>query len=460
MRVLLVSHAFLPYSRGGVEVCTANVAIGLRQRGHDVRIVHRVAEPDRPEYEVRHGEWESLPVTTVNNTFAHVDSFEMTYRNRVIDKAYSELIKQLEPDVVHFEHLTCLSTGLVEATGDLGIPSVLTLHDYWLVCQRGQMLRADLALCDAPEPATCACCMAPSILARAHDVDPMARASRHWLPVRLDRLRRRIARRYPRAATRGDAQTALSAIHERTRHAHQVMRLADLLLTPSAFHRSQFVRFGVEADRIRVQSNALRTEPFDGYRHQPADHIRFVFLGSVIPSKGVHVLVEAFNSLADTQATLGIHGWAPSYEGFPNYLRDLTAAAGPRITFFGGYDNARIATILAEADAVVIPSVWNESASMIAHEAFLARVPVIAARIGALAEFVEHNVNGLLFEPRDSDDLRRQMQRLLDDPELRASLARNPGPVKTVEQQAIELEDIYRQLATEVGAREAVGIAR
>lgn len=451
MRLLMVSHAFPPDSMGGVEVCTASLAHALQARGHDVHVLTRVAHPDEPEYEVRQEEWQGLPVITINNLFRQVNSFEMTYRNRAIEDRVATILDDLRPDVVHFEHLTCLSTGLVDIARRRRIPSVLTLHDYWLVCQRGQMLQSDLTLCSEPEEKKCARCLAPYIepylVQRREPGRPPARLSRGagFLERAVSRVWALVAR--PRARDR-----AVAEIRRRTGHVHAVMSQADLLLTPSHFHRSQFVRFGVAPERIKVQYNGMRVEFFadssSATRAGAADtdHVHFCFLGTVIPSKGVHVLLEAFAELHDERARLDVHGWAPAYEGFPNYASDLAAAADSRVRFHGRYDNQDVAAILASADVVVIPSIWNESASLIAHEAFLARKPVIASRLGALAEFVQHEVNGLLFEPRDAADLRAQMARLLAEPDLRQRLARSPGPVRTVVDQAVELEGIYTGL--------------
>ena len=48
-------------------------------------------------------------------------------------------IAAIAPDIVHAQHLTCLSSGLPRAVHGLGIPFVLTLNDYWLICHRGQL---------------------------------------------------------------------------------------------------------------------------------------------------------------------------------------------------------------------------------------------------------------------------------------------------------------------------------
>jgi glycosyltransferase involved in cell wall biosynthesis len=234
------------------------------------------------------------------------------------------------------------------------------------------------------------------------------------------------------------------------------MHKADLLITPSHFHRSQFVRLGLEPDHIVVQPNGHRVELFRGFHRVPSDDVRFCYLGSIIPSKGVHVLVEAFNGIEDERATLDIYGWAPRYEGYPNYLHNLKAQAGSRVRFHGKYENDDVAGILARADAMIIPSIWYENAPVTIHEAFLAGVPVVGSRLGAIPEFVHHEVNGLLFEPRDALDLRAQLQRLLVNPDLLRRLARNPGPVKSIEQQAAEVEPLYQGLIGKVGRYEGV----
>ncbi len=448
MRILMVSHAFLPHSWGGVEVCTAYTAQALQQLGHQVRIFHRVAQPNRPEYELQESSWEGLPVTTINNTFARVNRFEMAYRNEAIEAVFAGWLERLgphKPDVVHFQHLTCLSTGLPLVVRQSGIPTLLTLHDYWMACQRGQMLQPDLAHCTEPENAKCAACLAPHIPPRRRIGRALA-----WMDAdrRAPVVRRvgKLARRfYPDSASQSDRRQAVREIQRRSRHVQQVMGTVDQLITPSEYHRMQFIRFGVPAERIVVRNNGLHTEPFRDRPHVPADHVRFLFLGSVIPSKGVHVLVEAFRELGDEHATLDIYGWAPPYEGFPSYLQDLKDGANSQVRFRGPYENRQVASILAESDVIVVPSIWPETAGLTIQEARIAGIPAIASRIGGIPEFVQDEVSGLLFTPGSVSELRAQMQRFADDPRLVERLRDGIQPVKTIEEHALELESLYRQ---------------
>jgi glycosyltransferase involved in cell wall biosynthesis len=77
----------------------------------------------------------------------------------------------------------------------------------------------------------------------------------------------------------------------------------------------------------------------------------------------------------------------------------------------------------------------------------MAGVPVIGSRIGAIPEAVMHRRNGLLFEPGNVEQLTGHLQRLVDDPDLRHSLATNIDRPKTLQQECDELLQIYESLA-------------
>jgi glycogen synthase len=86
--------------------------------------------------------------------FRAVRSFEESYRNPAIAAIAARLVDDWRPDVVHMHHLTCLSTDIVEMLAARGIPMVYTLHDYWLLCHRGQRLDTAGDVCDGPGPSS------------------------------------------------------------------------------------------------------------------------------------------------------------------------------------------------------------------------------------------------------------------------------------------------------------------
>ena len=110
----------------------------------------REQDPNRAEYDVRTEQRDGLRIVWVNNTFRNTRTFEETYRNEAIGAIASRVIDDFKPDVAHIHHLTCLSTTIVRSLAERRIPCFVTLHDYWLICHRGQLLDVDYRVCDGP----------------------------------------------------------------------------------------------------------------------------------------------------------------------------------------------------------------------------------------------------------------------------------------------------------------------
>jgi len=97
-------------------------------------------------------------------------------------------------------------------------------------------------------------------------------------------------------------------------------------------------------------------------------------------------------------------------------------------------------------DIVVMPSLWYENSPNIILECFAHRTPVIASNLGGMAELVQHDENGLLFSPGNTQDLANQIQRLLDEPDVVRRLQAGIPPVKGLSQEIDELESIYADI--------------
>jgi glycosyltransferase involved in cell wall biosynthesis len=112
----------------------------------------------------------------------------------------------------------------------------------------------------------------------------------------------------------------------------------------------------------------------------------------------------------------------------------------------GRYDHQEVDRVLSAVDVVVVPSIWYENAPLVIGEAFLAGKPVVMAVFGGMQEWVEDEVNGLLFRQRDVDDLRRKLARFIADPGLVGRPARNCPAVKSIDRDAWGMEERYRAL--------------
>lgn len=462
MRVLQVVHGFPPFNLAGAEVFAHGLSRALQARGHEVEVFHRIADRSRPEYDVERAEVDGLPVIRVNHTFRESAGFEHSYRNEVIDRIFAGLLEARAPDVVQFHHVTCLSTNLIAVAHRAGVPVVYTLHDYWLICQRGQLLRRDLSICPGQEDGECVRCLAWQLDLRGGRTR-IVRALQAAVPslsaprtAGLRRLARSVHGLYSRAFLAAQP-AARGQVRARMEHVHDMCRLVDRFVAPSRFLRDRFVEFGVPRERIELSPYGFDTGSFHHPRRADDGTVRFGYLGTWIPPKGLHVLIDAFNRIADERIHLHVHGHAVPYEGHEDYEENLKGMIrSPRIHWEGRYDHRRVGEILAGLDVLVVPSIWYENAPLTIQEAFLAGVPVIASDLGGMRELVQDGVNGMTFRARDALDLQAKVVRLAADPALRDRLRPEPGSVKTVERSAAEHEALFRRLGGRAVAEAAV----
>ena len=158
----------------------------------------------------------------------------------------------------------------------------------------------------------------------------------------------------------------------------------------------------------------------------------------------MHVLLDAIDRLPGGSVTLDVFGSAAAYHGDNEYLSSLESRLGhPAIRRLGPVPHDRMASRLADIDALVVPSVWIENAPFIIREAFASGVPVMASDLGGMAEMVCHGRNGLLFAPGDAAALAAQLRRLLDEPGLLDTLRSGIAPPMSIEEDAARLRDVY-----------------
>ena len=76
----------------------------------------------------------------------------------------------------------------------------------------------------------------------------------------------------------------------------------------------------------------------------------------------------------------------------------------------------------------------------------MANIPVITSNLGGMAELVENERNGLLFEPGEVDDLRQKIDQFIDNPYLISEFSQEMPKVRSIKQDCIALTRIYYEL--------------
>ncbi len=413
--ILLVAHGLPPESVGGVEQHVDGLARALVAAGHRVDVYARTGRAGAQGTRVEEG-GAPYRITRVVFRYEGLDSLASLYRVPLLDAAFADFLRGRRFDVAHLHHLTGMSAGLADELAGARIPTVLTLHDYWLICPRGQMWHRRGERCAQVEPARCADCLAPTFGA--------------WLPP----------------GQRGDIVALQHA------EARRWLRLVDRLVAPSARVLPPYLALGVERDRVRVVENGVDTDalhdlpPAAPRAGQP---LRVGYLGTLIPSKGLDVLVSALQQLAPGTATLDVFGNAVPYHGDDGFLTRVFARLRPgdAVRYHGPYHAGELPRILTQVDVVAAPALWNEAFGLTVREALAAGRPVIVSRVGALQDAIDDGVEGLVVEPGDAPALARALARLAGERGLvlrMAEAARRRA--RGFAAMADELVAVYREL--------------
>jgi glycosyltransferase involved in cell wall biosynthesis len=419
MKILEVIHTFPPYSVGGSELYTCQLSKKLIEKGHDVKVFHRTADSGRPEYEMRRQNFENIPVITLNHNYKDFHS-QRIFEDPEISHRFGTFLDEAKPDIVHFHHLTNLSLSMIEEASRRKIKTVYEMHDFWLMCPLGKLTRRDFNPCGGPSLIGCGGCTLMQL--------PLPRRWQ-WFPLLLENKILPHALRQPgafliRAGSDLNASLALSMhpearalVQKRQTQAKRMCSLVDRFIVYTQTIWEHFREWDIPEEKMIVANHGYDSASLQNIPLRPRDgKIRFGYTGTLVPAKGVHILVEAFNKLNDRRAELHLFGPFAPAEGFPgyeNYLRSL--AKDSRIFFRGEFEHARIAEILGEIDVAVTPSLWHEGGPTTLLEPLLAGKPVLASTAcGGFKDFVTSGVNGYLHTPGNIAMLSNQMKQMLE----------------------------------------------
>ncbi len=395
LSVMQVAHGYPPARIGGVELYVRTLHESLRAAGVDSTVFAAGSEDRRLD-----GRREVL------GPHPRPRSFRGTLIRPRVEARFRAWLAERRPHIVHIHHLAHLSLGLPRVAAELGIATVMTLHDYQLFCVRGQLVDRSLSRCPGPAPARCADCVAGQ-LALSPSTAWLAGAASPLPPGLRSQAREGLGR-----ARRGMPEI----IAERQRLVAAAIARVRRFAAPSRDLARRVAALGVPADRIDHVELPL-VHPVSAAPPPGQGPLRFLFLGSMIPTKAPHLLLEAFSRLPRGAASLLLVGPRPELDLDPTYAERLAARAAdtPDARLQGPFAPGGVQPLLDDADVLVVPSLWEENSPLVVREATAAGLRVVASRRGGIRELAP---DARLFEPTDPHALERA---------LRAELARGRG---------------------------------
>ncbi|MGB4812500.1 MAG: glycosyltransferase family 4 protein [Methylophilaceae bacterium] len=271
----------------------------------------------------------------------------------------SELVANQRPDLIHVHNsFPLISPSIYWAAAKARVPIVQTLHNFRILCPQAMFLR---------EAKVCEDCLGKT----------------PWRGVVHKCYRNSIAHSAVLASQITLHQTIGTYRNKVTRY-----------IALNNFCRNKFIEGGLPASKVVVKPNFIDSPD------KPSEVLREggLFVGRLSNEKGLDVLASAVKTLP----------YNPIKVVGGGELADFASASFGE-SYLGFQDLESILNLMRKSLYLVLPSIWYENFPRTIVEAFACGLPVIASRIGALADIVEDGKTGLLFEAGNALDLARKL---------------------------------------------------
>jgi glycosyltransferase involved in cell wall biosynthesis len=343
---------------GGEDQCVAAEIAMLRANGHQVN-----------QY--------FLTNDTID-AMGHLKLASRTIWSRSALLEMRRLVRLHRPQLVHFHNtLPLMSPAAYYAARAEGVSVVQTLHNFRLLCLNSLLFR---------EGKPCEDCVGKVV---------------PW---------RGVARSCYRDSRAASAAVAAMLVTHRLLGTWS--NAVNAYIALSEFSRLKFVAGGLPAEKITVKPNFVYPDPRAG----AGNGGYALYVGRLSAEKGVETLLRAWEGIGQA-LPLKIAGEGPLAPA----VREA-AARNTGIEWLHGVSHEKVYDLIGAAAVLVLPSQCYENAPRVAVEAFAKGTPVVASRLGAMADFVEDGCNGLHVRPGDPEDLAAKIRSLLSDPSALKSM--------------------------------------
>lgn len=280
-----------------------------------------------------------------------------------------KILREFCPDIVHIHNLfPLISPAILPECRKVGIPVVMSVHNYRLICPNGLFL------------------------SHGEICERCTNGREYWC------LFRNCEGSFPKSL--GYALRNWVA-----RKGRFFLDHVAVFATLTEFQRKRLIQEGYPAERIVVIPNMVTA----AVKESSKNGAYVGFAGRISPEKGLLALIDASRRLPDIPFRA-----AGSFDRMP----ELPAQSPENFKFAGHLSKEALEDFYAGCRMVVLPSICFETFGLSLAEAMLWGLPVICSRIGGLPEIVEDGVTGLLFEPGNADELAQKIRYLWDRPEL------------------------------------------
>jgi glycosyltransferase involved in cell wall biosynthesis len=361
MRILIANTRH--YRQGGDSTYAFGLADALRGAGHDVAFFAMAGERNErdPNEDLFVSYIDFRELNKKKSVAAGLNVLGRSVFSSEAAQKFTRLVERFRPDVVHLQNIHAhLTPSIVFAARRAGLPVVWTLHDYKLMCPNSHF-RIDTTgeLCQACRPG-------------------------HYLPS--------LSRKCKKGSL---VASGMAAVEAYAHWARGLRRQVHSYLSPSKFLADKLIEHGWPEGSVCHVPNFL-----DVSAEQPVRGVgrHFLFVGKLEPLKGIDTLLDAAPRVPQCDIVLVGACDDPDVRA---RLHRLPA----NVRYLGPKTRTDILALLADARALVMPSIWYENQPMAILEAFASGVPVIGSRLGGIPELVAHGDRGILVQAGNAIEL-------------------------------------------------------
>jgi glycosyltransferase involved in cell wall biosynthesis len=290
-------------------------------------------------------------------------------------KKMEKLVSEQKPDLAHLHNIYHqISPSILPVLRKKGIPVVMSLHDYKLVCPNYRLMTQE-HICEK------------------------CNSSKYYQAV----LRKCVKNSF--------SASLLNCVEM---YIHKFLKLyeknIDLFISPSLFMREKLSEFGFDKSKIVYLPpwvKEIKSTPSYTY----SDF--FLYFGKINEEKGVETLIQAMEKIKEGK--LLIAGEGEEKDRLQDYINQNRI---DNVEFLGFVQRSKLSELIRASRFVVLPSEWYENSPSAVYESFALGKAVIGSRIGGIPELIEEGENGLLFEPANVEDLREKIRYLYHHPLL------------------------------------------
>ena len=435
MKITFILNHFLPQKTAGTEVYVWALSKQLKLKGHEITVLI----PNFKSVTDQQYIYDGIFVTKYAEP-SKVDR-ALILGERLPDglSHFINSIKVINPDIVHFHEIggsNGVGLSHLKAVHALNIPIVTTFHIAGNSCITSNLMYKDIELCNGviniDKCSTCALHQKGLYGAKLSFVRNAALLlykiginSKSW------------------GNSLGTALAHPFLIAELKKRLLLIIQFNSKVVVLTDWYYKLLLQNGITPEKLQLIKQGLPNSILITKRHVISTKLNLVFIGRIEKSKGLHLVLEAMQSIKSNLITLAVYGPVEDDNYFNHCLKK---AFNLNVQWHGVIDSQKVVKTLQQYDCVVLPSIICEMSPLVIQESFAAGIPVVASNVYGNAEQILDGKNGWLFKFNDSNDLKNTLQQLIIDPCLIEKAKKDISPVNTFDKVANDYYNLYKSI--------------